>query len=122
LILEATIDAPDISMNILIEFIQKLGPLRIALAVCAIIAIFFAPQPGAQLMLFGTGVITTLLIPVLAPLIFMGLLLDALMSRVKQIDADPEGKNRYKLIIIVNLALALTIFITWLPFIAALKR
>jgi hypothetical protein len=52
----------------------------------------------------------------------MGLLLDALMSRVKQIDADPEGKNRYKLIIIVNLALALTIFITWLPFIAALKR
>jgi uncharacterized membrane protein len=117
-----TIDAPDINMNILVEFIQKLGPLRIALAVCAIIAIFFTPQPGAQVVLFGTGFITTLLIPVLTPMIFMGLLFDALMSRVKQIEADVEEKNRYKLIVIVNLALALTIFITWLPFITALRH
>ncbi len=109
-------------MNILVKFLQKLGPLRIALAVCAIIAIFSAPQPGMQLVLSGTEVITTLLIPVLAPLIFMGLLLDALMSRVKHIDADLEEKKRYKLIIIVNLALALTILITWLPFIVALRR
>ena len=109
-------------MDILVEFIKKLGPLRIALAGCAIIAIFFAPQPGMQLVLYGTGVFTTLLIPVLAPLIFMGLLLDALMSRVRHIDADIEEKKRYKLIIIVNLVLALTILITWLPFIFALRR
>ena len=107
--------------NIVIEFLKRLGPLRISLALIAIVSIVLTPEPGTQTTLTGMGVVTTLLMPAIAPMVFMGLLLDALMSRVRQVDAVGDEKKRYKQIMIFNLIMAIVLLISWLPFIIALR-
>lgn len=93
-----------------------LKPLRMMLALLAILVVLFAPTPGTRVVYEGWAMIQTLLLPTLAPLIFMVLLLDALMGRVWLVDAQGTEKAKFKTIIRVNLFLALLILLVWIPF------
>jgi hypothetical protein len=66
--------------------------------------------------------ITTLIIPVLAPIFFMLLLLDSLMSSIWLTQTTGEERQRYRLNIIVNLSVVALLLYFWLPFIAALGK
>ena len=110
-------------MNINVyDLLKKLGPLRILLFALALVLIVFAPEAGTQRAREGIAVITSLIFPTIAPMVFMGLLLDALMSWVKQIDLSGEEKKRFRMLSYLNLLFALVLLMRWLPFLLSLGR
>lgn len=106
----------------LLSFLKKLEPLRIILFVLTMMLILSAPRSDTPATYEGFAIISTLIIPAIVPMAFMGLLLDALMSRVRQVDLTGEKKKRYQLIMFLNLSLALLLLITWLPFFLSLGK
>ena len=101
------------------EFIQTLraiGPLRYALTAAAIASIILRPELGTKLSYEGWSVVSDLIVPVLTPIFFMLLLLDAIMSMVYRSDKPVEVKARYLRLVFINLVLAIGLFIYWLPF------
>lgn len=101
-------------------FLEQLRPLRVVLLLAAIVAILGRPDIGEPVVYSGWGLVNTLLIPVLAPLVFMLLMLDALMSRVWMSEAEGEEKNRLRLVVRVDLIVGLLLLVYWLPFFIAL--
>jgi hypothetical protein len=103
------------------SFIANLGPLRLGLF-CAALALSVAvPAPGARAVYEGWGLVTSVLLPVLAPLMFMGLLLDALMARVFASDAEGAARSRLRAVSWINLLIAVVLLLRWLPYYAALR-
>ena len=102
-------------------FLGQLRPLRAVLILAAIIAILGRPDIGEPVVYSGWGMVNTLLIPVLAPLIFMLLMLDALMSRVWMSEAEGDEKKRFQLIVRVDVIVGLLLLLYWLPFFIALS-
>ncbi len=104
------------------SLLGQLRPLRAALILAAIIAILGRPEVGEPVVYSGWGLINTLLIPVLAPLVFMLLMLDALMSRVWMSEAEGEEKKRLWLVVRVDVIVGLLLLVYWLPYFIALGR
>lgn len=103
-------------------FLGQLRPLRAALILAAIVVMLVKPETGMPVAYSGWEMVSTLLIPVLAPLIFMLLMLDALMSRVWMSEAEGEERNRLRLIVRVDVIVGLLLLVYWLPFFIALGR
>lgn len=99
----------------------ELGALRLVLLFCAVVLLVFVPAPGTRAVFTGWPLVTTVLAPVLAPLIVMVLLLDALMARVFLTDAEGPARRRFKTAIVVNLVAVLALVLRWLPYYAALR-
>ena len=104
------------------QLLQRFGILRLVLIGMAIIAIASALEPGTRAVYEGWDMAPTLLLPVLAPLILMVLLLDALMGRVLMADKSGKERERLRLTVVVNLLLAAGLILFWLPFYMALAR
>lgn len=101
--------------------LRDLGVLRIALLVTSAVALVLIPAPGTRPVYSGWPLVTTLLIPVSTPLLFLLLLLDALMSRVFLIDAVGLDRRRRKTAIVVNLIAAALLLLRWVPYYSALR-
>ena len=114
-------DPKDVKQRLL-SYARHLGPLRLTLATLAIVSIAFMPPPRTPVAYEGWGFVYTVVMPVLAPLVFMVLMLDLLMSRVFMSATDETQRSRYRLISLVNLALGIGILIRFLPFLLALSR
>ena len=98
------------------------GPLRLALigvALAAVLAFPFATTPPVYR---GWAVVSTVVVPVLVPLVFMVLMLDALMGRIFMAEKTGTERARYRVIVMLNLLLALMLLVVWLPFFRALGR
>ena len=54
------------------------------------------------------------------PMVFMGLLLDALMSRVWMVDTEGLERKRFKTIMIIDLFVAMLLIVAWLPYFLAI--
>jgi hypothetical protein len=104
------------------DLLKKIGPLRILLFGLALILIVFAPEAGTQRAREGLAIITSLIFPTVAPMVFMGLLLDALMSWVKQVDLSGDEKKRFRMLSYLNLLFAVVLLVRWLPFLLSLGR
>lgn len=100
----------------------QLRPLRAALILGAIITMLVKPAAGTAVSYTGWEMVSTLLIPVLAPLIFMLLMLDALMSRVWMSEAEGVEWKRLRLVFRVDLIVGLVLLAYWLPYFIALGR
>lgn len=97
------------------SIIKELGILRICLITLALVTAFLPPTPGTPMSLNGwQNVITTLVAPAMAPLVFMVLLFDFMMCRIRM--SDESVRHKFKKIGYIELAVALFLFITWLPF------
>jgi len=107
--------------NSWISRLRGFGWLRHALLLATLVLIVFVPPPGTRAVLTGWPLVTTVLIPVLAPMTFMVLLLDALMARVFLTDAEGAARQRYKTILLVDLLAAAVLLLRWLPYFAALR-
>lgn len=103
-------------------YMQQLGPMRVLLGVCALIVVVLAPAAGTRVSAEGWAFVTTLLMPVLAPLILMLLLLDALMGAVFMADKTGAERVRFRNVVRFNLILAAFLFIYWLPYFLALGK
>ncbi|RLK51349.1 hypothetical protein DFR31_1285 [Alkalispirillum mobile] len=99
-----------------------LGSMRWFLALCALVAIVLRPEPGTGIVTEGWALVPTLLAPVLAPLVAVVLLLDALMARVFMIDTDGPVRQHYRLAIWFNVLLAALVTVYWLPYFLAIGQ
>jgi hypothetical protein len=104
------------------ETLVRYGILRTLLAVAGVLLLLFATQPGTVPVYSGWPLVSTVLVPVLAPMIFMLLLLDALMGRVLMTDMHGAERDRRRLTVIVNLLLAAGLLFFWSPYYLALGR
>lgn len=104
------------------NIIKNLKPMRVILVLSAIATILLRPEPGSEVFYEGAQMFQTLLIPVLAPILFMLLLLDSLMSTIWLTQTTGEEKQRYRMNIIVNLSVVALLLYFWIPFISALGK
>lgn len=99
---------------------RDLGVLRVALIVLAMVDMVIAPSPGTEAVYSGWQMVSSLIAPVMAPIVFQVLLLDALMARVMLGSASGAERLRYRRIVIVNLVVAGILLLRWLPYFVAL--
>lgn len=105
----------------LAQRLRELGPLRGTLLLCVLLALVLIPAPGTRAMYNGWPLVTTVLVPVLTPLLFMLLMLDVLMARVFLSDAEGDARRRLKTAMVINLLAAALLVIRWLPYYAAIR-
>lgn len=97
------------------NILKQLKPLRVVLILGALITLVLKPDIGTPVDYEGWGMVSTLLIPVLAPLFFMVLMLDALMSRVWMSEAQGEERKRLRMVVWIDLVIGVLMLIFWLP-------
>jgi len=102
------------------NLLEQMGVLRVVLVAGSIVDILAAPSPGTPVVYSGWEVVTTLVVPVLAPILLQVLLLDALMGRVLMSSSEGTERARYRRIMIVNLVVAAALVAGWLPYFLAL--
>lgn len=109
----------------MMQALLSLGGMRLILLFVSLLCIVFRPDMDAGTELSGWGLFTTTIIPVVAPMAFMVLLLDAIMSRIFRADASDNGETdkakRFTLISRVNVVMALAMLLSWLPFFLSLN-
>lgn len=98
------------------QFLVGLGPLRWLLGGAAVINILFRPAPGTEVVYEGIAFFPTLLFPVMAPILFMLLMLDAMMTRVLLSDKDTDNQIRMRRAVWTDLFLGISIAIVWYPY------
>lgn len=90
--------------------------MRVVLACGALALIVFVPAAGTVPVYAGWALIPTVIAPVLAPILFMVLMLDVLMASVFMIDKQGAARARYRKIQIINLVLGVTLVLFWIPY------
>jgi hypothetical protein len=103
-------------MNLLLQ----IGPMRLLLLAIALTLVILAPDGSAREVREGWALVTNVLIPALSPVVLMGLLLDALMSRVWMIDAEAPARSRYRRILWLNLAASGALVLAFVPYVRSL--
>ena len=98
------------------NLLRQMGVLRVVLIALAILDMLAAPHPGTPAVYSGWEVVTTLILPVLAPILLQVLLLDALMGRVMMGSAKGAERARYRRIVTVNLVFSAALVLWWLPY------
>lgn len=104
------------------QLLIDLKPLRVVLILCAAVTVVLQPEPGLSPVYEGWGVIPTLLMPVLAPLFFMLLMLDALMTTVLRSQATGEEEARYRRVRNTVLVAGILLLLSWLPYFITLMN
>jgi len=100
----------------MLSVLKKIRPMRVALVSMAILSLIFQAKTGTEVSYEGWTMIETVFIPVMAPLIIMVLMLDTLIATIWLTQTTGEEKNRYKLILVVNLITIITMFSLWIPY------
>jgi len=104
----------------LLPFLAHLGALRIMLVVLALVLLFASPARGTRPDFHGWGMVPTLILPTLMPIVFMVLLLDVMMSAVFMVDKRGAERTRLRYIVFLELLLALTLMVVWYPYFRAI--
>ncbi len=99
-----------------VNLLYQMGMLRLALITLVILDMLAAPRPGTPVVYSGWELVTTLILPVLAPILFQVLMLDALMGRIMMGSAMGAERARYRRIVIVNLVFGIALVLWWMPY------
>lgn len=106
----------------MISFLQDLRPMRVILILSVLISIIFKPLPGAEIVYEGWPVFSTLLLPVLSPILLMLLWLDSLIAKLWSTQTEGKEQKRYKMILWINLSLSIIFILVWWPYFRALTE
>lgn len=106
----------------LLQAMGDVGAMRLVLFGFGVLSLLLAPDPGTPASIDGWGLVSTVLAPVLAPLILMVLLLDTMMSALFMSDKEGDARARYKTILLIDLIVAAVVFLYWLPYFVALVK
>ena len=90
--------------------------MRVVLVLLAITSLVLKAEIGTPVSYDGWAMIETVFIPVMAPLIIMVFLLDTLIASIWLTQSDGDEKNRYKLILAVNITTVVIMLSIWIPF------
>jgi len=102
------------------KLIKDLGILRLILLAAAILLGLFATEPGTAAARSGWEMIPTLIAPAMTPLVFMVLLFDIMMCRIRM--SDGETRKKFATISYIEIATALFLMLMWLPFFLTIGR
>lgn len=102
------------------DFIRQAGPIRISLYVLAFFTVLLKPENNSTVNLEGLAFIPTLVLPVIAPLLTTGFLLDMLMCKIYSSEQTDDIKARFKKISRVNLAFVVVLLATWVPYLLSM--
>jgi hypothetical protein len=102
--------------------LTDLRPMRVVLYLVVLISIIFKPAPGTELIYEGFAVFSTLLIPVMSPILLMLLWLDSLIAKLWSTQTEGNEMARYKKILRIDLTLSVLFLIVWMPYFAALSK
>lgn len=100
----------------MIDFVARLGPLRLVLLMSVVILILAAPFAGDTSITHGWRMLTTMIFPVLVPMYFFVLPLDMTMCGIMMQDKPGPDRIRYKYIIRLELVLLGVLLLAWMPF------
>jgi hypothetical protein len=78
------------------------------------------PELGTYAARSGWEIIPTLVTPAMTPLIFMVLMFDFMMCRIRM--SDENVRDKFRRIGNIELATALLLLILWLPYFLAIGR
>lgn len=98
-----------------------LGVLRLTLLISSLIVLALIPTPGTPTIYGGWGLVTTVLAPVMAPILFMVVMFDVLMARVFFKEASRDKREHLKMVIVIDLLVAALLLLRWLPFFLSLR-
>ncbi|MDH3387188.1 MAG: hypothetical protein OEN02_04715 [Gammaproteobacteria bacterium] len=100
----------------------RLGLLGLALVNIALPIIYalINPETGTDVAYSGWGSIPTLVTPVLAPLLLVVVLFDAIMSRVRVADAQGAERAKYLAIYRIELLSIGIMLAYWVPYFLSL--
>ena len=104
----------------MMHFIKSLGPMRIFLLFIVVILIAGAPFVGEQTVMQGWQLITTVIFPVMVPMLFFILPLDMTMCFILMQEKPAQVQKHYKHIIRLELILMTLLLLAWLPFVMRL--
>lgn len=104
------------------QLLIEMKPLRVMLNGFAIFLVIIRPELGATVNYEGWAIVTTLLAPVLAPIIFMVLMLDSLMTKVFMTDKPAEVRASLSRVLRVNLMIGIALLLYWLPYFYYLNK
>ncbi len=97
-------------------FVAELGWLRGLLLGLGILLVLMSPRPGTEMGYEGWALWHTVLVPAVSPLVFMVLMFDVMMGRIRLSSVDAAEQVRLRRVTRVSLLLALLILAVWLPF------
>ena len=104
------------------RFATDAGALRMGLFAITLTTFIFAPRPGTTPTDHGLGMVSTLFVPIVVPVLFITLLLDAFMSRLLMLEHESGGERaRLRRLVWVDLAVALAVFVFWIPYFRAVS-
>ena len=104
------------------SLIRDIGLLRAMLYVAGVFVIIFSPAPGMRVDVEWPAVLTTMVVPALAPLIFMVISFDLIMSRVVDKGSSENRATPLPKFFWIGLGLALIILVRWLPYLLSLSE
>lgn len=100
---------------------SETGALRLGLFAIALASLVLEPAPGTSPVASGVAMIPTFIVPILAPVVFVALLLDAFMSRLMASSETPGPKRqRLRRLGWAALAAAVVLAVFWTPYFRAL--
>lgn len=102
------------------DMLKELGVLRLTLLATVAILIILVPAPGTEAARSGWEMIPTLVVPAMTPIVFMLLLFDFMMCRIRMSDNDENIRRKFRIIGYIELAAAVLLLIVWLPFFLAI--
>jgi len=106
--------------KIVTKLVNSFGVLRLSLMAFVLIDMLARPLPGTTPDYESSHAMVQMMMAALAPILFMLLLLDAIMTLVYMSSMAAERKPTYRLILVTNLVVAVIFFIYWLPYFRAL--
>ena len=102
------------------QVLRTFGVLRLLLMTLVCIDMLARPIPGSSPDYENPQAVIAMVMSAMAPILFMLLLLDAIMTLVYMTSMPAERKPTYRLILFANLALAVILVLYWLPYFRAL--
>ena len=94
--------------------------MRVALLLIATLSLILKAKTGTPVSYDGWAMIETVFIPVMAPIITMVLLLDTIIATIWLTQTSGEEKNRYKLILSINLLMVVVMLSVWIPYLISI--
>lgn len=101
--------------------IAGLGPLRAALLLLGLLSAVCTPLTGDGVGYEGWDLFKTVFGPVFAPMIFVVLMMDSVITRATSAEVDDDRRRGVR-IVRVNLLVMAIIAVSWVPFILAIRN
>ena len=103
------------SLSCVVAAVEKLGALRVMLLTVLALLTGLAPFALETTGYEGWALASTVIVPALVPIFFFVTLLDVLMSAIYRSSSDVGLRDKYQLVIKVEVVFLIIMMVAWMP-------